>query len=219
MKILEHLGLQDEVRYLLGYMPDGERDAFRNRILSESGAADRVREAENELFDAYARGELPPAARQSVERRLLPGNRHRLAVARVLGAKTGSSATRWLFAAAAMLLIVFAASTLTRRPTGPPLAILTLQAVTRSAAARIPSLTRPESGEIELRAPVTKPSSYRVELKTARGADVRAWDAIAATTEVRVRIAVSLLPVGSYELTVLESGSPVGFHDFRVTQP
>lgn len=74
------------VRYLLGELSeteerDLEQQYFQNQVLFE-----RVQQAESELVDAYARGELSPRECEALERRLLtsPRGRETAALSRAL---------------------------------------------------------------------------------------------------------------------------------------
>ena len=103
--------LAREFEYLLGHMPRVDRETFQGLVIESSEIADRVLEAENELFDAYVRGELPGEWRPVFEQRLLQtqAGRRKLALARGLVAKTRAQGTiRWIAAvlvAAAMIAL------------------------------------------------------------------------------------------------------------------
>ncbi|HEX6204174.1 MAG TPA: hypothetical protein VF100_14335, partial [Thermoanaerobaculia bacterium] len=115
-------------RYLLGLLPDAERERWEESLLSDRHAFDATLAAENDLVDAYARGELGRRERAAFERSFLVRERigERLAFARALAAATGRPAAdarraagldrrpvrrpaarvlRWAAAAAVVLLV------------------------------------------------------------------------------------------------------------------
>lgn len=57
-------------RYLLGEMPEAESAKFEDRFVSDEALFYEIVERENELIEAYARGELVGAERQRFERSL-----------------------------------------------------------------------------------------------------------------------------------------------------
>jgi hypothetical protein len=59
--------------YLLGTLADDRRSAVEERIFDDETTYDALVEAQYDLLDDYARGELPPGERQQVEARLLAG--------------------------------------------------------------------------------------------------------------------------------------------------
>lgn len=97
--------LAREFEYLLGHMPRVDRETFQGLVIENPEISDRVLEAENELFDAYVRGDLPGEWRPAFEQRLLqtdPGRR-KFAVACGLAGETGGSKVLvWAAAAAAI---------------------------------------------------------------------------------------------------------------------
>lgn len=75
------------LRALLLHRVGGEQAAaLEQRLIIEDGLAERLRQIEYELLDAYARGQLPDADRAAVRQHLLrtPQDQHRLQVARLL---------------------------------------------------------------------------------------------------------------------------------------
>lgn len=72
--------------YLLGELPDPEADHLERRLLAEDDLFDLAEALEGELLAAASRGELAPAERERVLRRLAssPEGRERLALARSL---------------------------------------------------------------------------------------------------------------------------------------
>lgn len=75
-------------RYLLGLLPAAERERWEKALLVEGDRFDATVAAEDDLLDAYARGELSASERAAFERNVLPRRRtaERLAFARALAA-------------------------------------------------------------------------------------------------------------------------------------
>ena len=90
------IGDKRSVDYLLGALPEREREAFERDYFSNPEAFDQVACAESELLDAYARDRLPLADRERVERVYLtdPRRRERLHFARTLAAAADADAPR-----------------------------------------------------------------------------------------------------------------------------
>jgi hypothetical protein len=76
-------------RYVLGDLPENEIDALDQRSIADAEFADRVRAAEHDLADAYARGDLSPQDRLKWERGpgASPEGREQLRLARALLAR------------------------------------------------------------------------------------------------------------------------------------
>lgn len=146
------------VRYLLGQLSDEERDEVGTRLFSDDAFAELLEDAETDLIDRYARGELNAVDANAVRSRLLNSERQqdKLALARasaLRGRRAVRSRTRWVLAAAAALVMVVAGSTwwfATKRPTTivqkvPPPAVsheAALPAVPAFAALLSPTGTR-----------------------------------------------------------------------------
>ena len=83
-------------RYLLGMLSPEEEEAFEGRFATDDALFDEVEATEEDLIDAYARGQLEAGERTLVEGRLLasPEQQRRLAFARALAdaaARAGST--------------------------------------------------------------------------------------------------------------------------------
>ena len=128
----EPVGRERAVRFLLGELPDDERDVLEERFFVEDDALAELKEAEDDLVDAYSRGVLSQERSRLFEARYLqdePGQR-RVAFARALSAAARRDAAKrparaarvWPWAAAvtalaltgALLGLVRARSTLAR---------------------------------------------------------------------------------------------------------
>jgi hypothetical protein len=72
--------------YLLGRLPEEEEVRLENEYLAVEGAQERLLMVEDELVEAYARGQLSSDERERVERRLLasPQGRRKLEVSQAL---------------------------------------------------------------------------------------------------------------------------------------
>jgi len=90
------IGDKRSVEYLLGAMPEHERDAFEREYFSDPSLFERVARIESELLDAYARDRLPLDDRERVERVYLldPRRRERLYFAKTLAAAADADASR-----------------------------------------------------------------------------------------------------------------------------
>ncbi len=141
-------GRTDEqlIRYLLGMLSAGETETFDELSITDETFVDRLRVVEDDLFDAYARGDLALDARRQFEYRYLslPSARERLRFAEALvthqgrtastllhGADRSSRSLRrarvpaWALAAAASILLAVAgyvelAKVRTHRQQAPP---------------------------------------------------------------------------------------------------
>lgn len=85
MSELEHT----MTRYLLGELPEAEQAALEEKYFTDPQVFDQVLQAENELVDAYARGQLSPTARDRFEQYYLahPKRRERVKFAEALATK------------------------------------------------------------------------------------------------------------------------------------
>jgi hypothetical protein len=129
----EPVGRERAVRFLLGELPDDERDKLEERFFVEDDALAELKEAEDDLVDAYSRGLLSAEQRALFEARHLQGEsgERRVEFARALhaaarGRKAATSPARrsrvWPWAASiaalaltgALLGLARARSTLAR---------------------------------------------------------------------------------------------------------
>ena len=85
---------RDLRNYLLGELDDAGRDAFEVELLADDDAYAALLAAEDDLIDAYARGELAGAERAAFETRFLPrpDSAERIAFARHLATLTARGA-------------------------------------------------------------------------------------------------------------------------------
>lgn len=127
------------IAYLLGRMPEEERDAVADRLFSDPSFAELMEESERDLLDQYARGELSVEDRAAVELRLLESDRQReklrfasvMAGRRVNLVRKPSALRVWGAIAAA---VVIAAGTWALWPRHTPASQPSPQARSREAA-------------------------------------------------------------------------------------
>lgn len=83
--------------YLLGRLPEPEREAIADRLFADETFAEALEDAERDLLDRYARHDLSPADRKAVADRLLvsESQREKLRFARALSARA-SARRLWL---------------------------------------------------------------------------------------------------------------------------
>jgi hypothetical protein len=136
--------VQTLTRYLLGQLPESEREAIEQRSVTEPRLSDTLAAIETELIDAWARGELGPEERRRVEEILLasPAQRERVRTARAIAARDARP-HRWWLAAAAAILVVAGASwfLMPRQTSSPTIANIDRPAPAPAAAVVTPTLT------------------------------------------------------------------------------
>lgn len=81
--------------YLLGTLPDADREAIEHEYFDQAEAFERVSAAEDDLIDDYLSGQLGVQEREQFDRHYLASPRHRtrVAVARGLRQRASSAAT------------------------------------------------------------------------------------------------------------------------------
>jgi hypothetical protein len=84
---------EEFVRYLLGRLPDGERDRFEDRYFSDDALHEQLLAVEEELIDAYVAGRLSASDRSAFEGRFLvsPERMQKIEFARALAAMPRSA--------------------------------------------------------------------------------------------------------------------------------
>lgn len=221
----------DDVNYLLGRMTEAEREAVREKLLTDGSAFDRLREAENDLFDAYARNTLGVEERAAFERTLLrqPGAAAKLGLARSW-APPAPRVTRWWWISAAIAASVLASviGWRSKEPaTGPapaPLAVVAqsfrLKAVTRGSAQVQQLPLAPAAAEVEFIAEVPAGSrSDRYEVEIGREGGAAVWSGSVLLTNQELRWRVPALAPGAYVIRVGRVAQPLAFYEIRVTRP
>ncbi|BDC47930.1 hypothetical protein F183_A02460 [Bryobacterales bacterium F-183] len=222
--------LARELEYLLGQMPRVDRETFQGQLIENSDISDRVVEAEQELFDAYARNRLPGEWRAAFEERLLstPEGRAKLAVAHGLLRRSRPSTRRrwWIFsglaatAAAAVLLLFTTCGILRPCESTQPAAVaieetqvFELAAITRGQAQRPKLLLVPNATRyLELR--VAEPAdSFELSLVLDQRSIAKAGPGTS------LRVDRQLLEPGIYLLTAFRNGTASNYYEFELVRP
>ena len=222
-----------DLNYLLGQMTEVEREAAREQLLTDAVAFDRLRDAENDLFDAYARGALSAGQRLALERTLLrqPDAAAKLRASRALAAQVRRRDLRrlwWIPAAiAATVAALFWGGPAAQeggRPSTPPAAIalvtqsFRLTPVTRSAG-RVAEVTlAAATNEIEFIADVPAgPPVKQYAVAFERGVEeVWVGTVSAVAGELRWRVPVPF--PGAYVIRVGSAADPLAFYEVRIAR-
>ena len=158
--------VDQQTRYLLGLLSEEEREALEADYFTTDESFEHLLAAEDDLFDDYAAGRLPPVQQAAFRRRYLSSHEalERLAFARAFQQRTkdasaaaarapqgsgASSRERWL-ALAAVLVMAIAAVWLARENAGLKKQVGRLQAERREAAAPAPEHAGVPTGEADL---------------------------------------------------------------------
>lgn len=222
--------LAREFEYLLGHMPRVDRETFQGLLIENSEMSERVLEAENELFDAYVRGELPGEWRPAFEERLLASaaGKRKLIIARKLQDRTRRVKRTWWLASAIAAGIALAAGlwpSITGQRGSPEqrpapvqaarqIQTLPLAAVTRGAGPRPSFTVEANITHLELALPADPPAS--VELSTLDGKQL-IWKSSGAPPPFQAPAA--LLPAGTYLLTSFDSAQrPFNYYEFEIVR-
>lgn len=225
--------------YLLGEMTEAERSEFQERIFSDDGLFDRVREVEQDLIDALARGEISGDEAGRVRAFLEESSQqHRLAFAKALARhQRRPAAPRWHWAVplAACLLLAPAAGVLgvrnhrlemqlARRPSPAPAPVANASAVyvAQLAPGVVRGPSRPPavplasaSGMVELRLGIRAPGAferYRVAIQTAGQPVLLLLVPGPLSAELPVAVARGVLTHGDYEVALSGVGADGGIH-------
>lgn len=224
--------LAREFEYLLGQMPRVDRETFQGQVIENPETSDRVVEAEQELFDAYVRGELPGEWRVAFEERLVgsPEGQARLALARQLVKQSQPARKRlwWIFgglaATAALILLAFFTTCGVTRPCEAPNAPSTtagektrhtfeLAAITRGQADRPRLTVDPHSGGI-VEFVVKEPAdAFDLSLVTTARSIAK------APAGASLAVDAQLLEPGIYLLTAFRNGTASNYYEFEVVRP
>lgn len=207
-------------RYLLGELPEDERDAFEARMLADDELHEGVHAVEDDLFDAYAEDALPGDRRLRFEATFLrdAAGQQRLAAARaILRAAQARPAPSWwarlwaaprvwmtglAVAAAAIALVVWSARG-ARAPAGADVVTIALVAPTRGASPPVVHLRGARHLRIE------------PDVLTATQAIVHGPDGNRVATTLQpgpppiVLVGVAGLAPGTYVLSILPRGGEV----------
>lgn len=204
-------------RFLLGEASEDEQLTIEDELFLAQDRLATIEVAEDELIDAYARGELAPEQRRRFEERYLRTDRQR---ARVLFAgalaqaarvkRAPASSRRWLrpsqWSAAAAAVVVVALAALVSRLGGRDLVIdaslapTMLRNESKTTTLHLPARLSRLQLHLALNEPLPQDGALEVVLR--RGADEpRTFPASAAAGGITVLIAGKDIPDGMYELT------------------
>jgi anti-sigma-K factor RskA len=222
-----------DVNYLLGQLSEEERDAVRAELLTDAEAFDRVRDVENDLFDAYARGTMSSEQRAAFEDTLLrqPDADAKLRAARALMAPAARQRLfRWWYVPAAIAAAVsaFLLRDMPQRielaPPAPIVAAVVSQSfrlatVTRGASNVAELKVEPATTEMEFVAEVPagpRMEPYAIAVERAAGGTV--WSGIATVAGDELRWRLPVLAAGGYVIRVGNTGEPLAFYEIRVVR-
>lgn len=225
--------LAREFEYLLGQMPRVDRETFQGHLIENEETSSRIVEAEQELFDAYARNRLPGEWRTAFEERLLgtPEGRAKLALARGLARHDkparGFRRLWWIFgglAATAALIVVFFTTCGAGRPcdaTPPPATASSAQPATQTL--ELAAITRGQADRPRL---TLNPNAARLELSVKEPADAFELSLVIAQRSIAkgpagtsLRVDSTLIEPGIYLLTAFRDGAASNYYEFEVVRP
>ena len=220
--------------YLLGRLSVEDAEKLEARMIEDENAFDEVRDAEADLFDEFARGELEGEERAAFAAKYGTDPRLAFATAMARRAPRSRKAAVWT-ALAAAAAAAFAVVMLNRpaadqpvvsKPMARPAAIVppviaTLTLETSRAAEAPKRITIPAGATtVEIRVPLhpeEKFARYRAELTSMSGTTQRI-DANQPGADHVLPLVVSAgqLASGTYELAVYGDDEPLGFVTFEV---
>ena len=220
--------------YLLGRLSVEEAEKLEARVLEDENAFYEVRDAEADLFDEFARGELEGEERAAFAAKYGADPRLAFATAMARRAPRTGRVAVWAGLAAAAAA-AFAVVMLNRPATedhgsrvvvAPPVAVLQPVVATltleTSRAAEAPKLITIPAGAttVELRVPLhpeDKFARYRAELTLGGGTTQRIDGPQPRADHILpLVIPAKQLASGSYELAVYGDDEPLGFVTFEV---
>jgi len=226
--------------YLLGSASPEMAEQLEARVLEDHELFAALQSAEDDLFDACARGTLTSVERtRFLERYGRDTDRLRFAAALAqrpaTPARVSPAARRpWIPLAAAAALILAAGALVTQleapaplpspqqqgaAPAQAPFAVALTLGTSRSASASTPITIPAGTAAVQLNVrldPADRFARYAMELRGAgdrvvwSGADLTA-EAVDGNLNVSARIPATVLPAGSYELAVRGGGTDLGF--------
>ena len=219
-------------QWLLQQLPAAQAESLEERLMRDDALLDRLREAEIDLVDDYARGALDPAQAEAFRTHRLAGAAQRdglraarawarlrersVPVGNATPALRGRHATRWLAIAAGVVLAVAMALVWNARsPTSPP--TYTLLASTQRGTDADTLRLAAFDGAIRLQLEVADPDGrYQLLVLTQ---DVRRPVAhglvprpVGAYAVVEANVGAALLPPGRHRVLLVDErdgGDPV----------
>jgi anti-sigma factor RsiW len=207
-------------RFLLGEASEEERSAIEEQLFLAQGQLAAIEVAEDELIDAYARGELSSEQRQRFEERYLRSDRQRarvafagaLASAATQAKRVPVSPRRWLrpslWQAAAAAVVVAALATLGARLLGArhdlvidqTLAPMMLRGEIEPATMQLPAQMSRLQLHLVIDEPLPQDCSVEVVLRHAGDAP-RTLPARYSAGTITVVVDAKDIASGTYELT------------------
>lgn len=220
--------------YLLGRLPDEQSEKVETQALDNDEFFLTLRGVEDDLFDAFARGELRGDDREAFLRKF-GIQTDRIAFATALANRQSNVAVfpsrQWVGWAAAAAVIVFGLSALLLRSPAPPASVtpairaiaVTIPLAESRSASATPQIDVPLGvSVVNLRLrlnPADRYPAYAVGLRSNRSA----WHAenlhastIAGDLVLTAPIPASAIPDGSYDLAVSGGGQDLGFMTVEV---
>jgi anti-sigma factor RsiW len=210
-------------KYLLGELPENEREAVGRQAIADPEFHERVRDVENDLIDACARGELSPSQSRKVESYLeASGQTERLRFARALARRQPSRSLQWQGKAAiaagvciALWAVWVAKENRSPRPPASPLTSIApapgntimrfslragaVRDATAIQAIQIPPGVQTVQFDVE-QEEFPRYREIEADLKTTSGQ--RVWTLTQPPATLRLLIPTDALGAGSYELAL-----------------
>lgn len=181
--------------FLLGRLPVMEREPAEESFFADDDFFEAVVDAENDLFDAYIRGELEDADRRAFEQRqsIQPGGRIRIRFAQALADRVrdpglhqrASSRPAWLLfsAVAALLAMTLAAGILWRQNRGLLGEVAELSAKSAIAGHLLTGAHAPGVVTVVLEPGLLRGASRIPEIRQPQGSQA-IWMQLVADTDV-----------------------------------
>lgn len=212
------------IRWLLGNLPQAEREELERRVSEDCDYAELVEATEEELIDRYATGALPPSDQQRFEHYYLTTKeRHRkleFARAFLKSASQGTSFAKSLLKVAALLLVGFFLGWLCFR-SPEPIVTLALRPGNVRGAEQAATLEIP-IGTVAIDFQLYPDSRTEVDTASLLTASLqreieRQQVNVSPDGSVRYRVAASLIPPGEYIISLERTGQVTARFLFTIT--
>jgi hypothetical protein len=214
------------VDYLLGRLPQNERDEISGCLFTDPDVLDELESVEADLIDDYVRGRLPQPDAELVSTRLLAGKRGAVheclatAFTNQRPARRASRAWLWIGSAAAAILLGLYGITRTSKsvfratPSSPAVraiatVVLDLSATRGSARVQQVRLQAPRDVRFSVRSNAAVPEDSRILVHTPAGRDLSfAYDSFV--------IGTADLVAGRYQVEISSHSTLVAAGEFDV---